>query len=353
MAEPSKTGAGSHSKGNSPASETSPNFAPVVEVDADREDDLDSTYGDASSFTDSLTSSIRNHTYENGRRYHAFRSGSYLAPNDDKENDRLDMHHHLATLLLNGKLHVAPIGNNPQRILDAGCGTGIWSIDIGEEYPSAQVIGIDLSPTQPTLVPPNVQFEVDDIEEDWTFSAPFDLVHVRFMACSIANWPKLVNQAFTHTKPGGWCEFKDFDLNVISSDGTLPADSYLLRYHSLVFEALDIIKRDYAPGPKLKDWVVSAGYANVHEDVLAIPIGVWPKQKKYKEIGAWNLVCLDEGLEAIALRLFTSILGWETEEVVVLLAHVRNELKDRRIHAQYTYHVVYGQKPGVEKEKEK
>jgi predicted TPR repeat methyltransferase len=41
------------------------------------------------------------------------------------------MHHHLATLLLKGKLHVAPIGTNPQRILDLGCGTGIWAIDIG------------------------------------------------------------------------------------------------------------------------------------------------------------------------------------------------------------------------------
>jgi 2-polyprenyl-3-methyl-5-hydroxy-6-metoxy-1,4-benzoquinol methylase len=55
----------------------------------------------------------------------------YFAPNDDAENDRLDMHHHLATLLLGRKLHVAPIDSQPQRILDVGCGTGIWSIDMG------------------------------------------------------------------------------------------------------------------------------------------------------------------------------------------------------------------------------
>jgi len=56
----------------------------------------------------------------------------YLAPNDEAELDRLDMHHHLAALLIDGKLHVAPIGENPQAILDVGCGTGIWAIDIGE-----------------------------------------------------------------------------------------------------------------------------------------------------------------------------------------------------------------------------
>jgi ubiquinone/menaquinone biosynthesis C-methylase UbiE len=56
----------------------------------------------------------------------------YFAPNDEAENDRLDMHHHLATLILEGNLTTAPIGKSPQRILDVGCGTGIWSIDAGK-----------------------------------------------------------------------------------------------------------------------------------------------------------------------------------------------------------------------------
>lgn len=46
-------------------------------------------------------------------------------------------------------------------------------------------------------VPPNVQFEVDDVEAEWTYHAPFDLVHVRFMAASILDWPKLVGQCYT------------------------------------------------------------------------------------------------------------------------------------------------------------
>jgi len=55
-----------------------------------------------------------------------------------------------------------------------------------------------------------------------------------------------------------------------------------------------------------------------------------------KEIGFWNLLCLKEGLEAIALRLLTTALGWTTEQVLVLLTLVRAELSNRRIHAQYT-----------------
>lgn len=55
----------------------------------------------------------------------------YVFPNDEQENDRLDIHNHLMGLILNGKLHLAPIGSNPQAILSLATGTGIWAIDKG------------------------------------------------------------------------------------------------------------------------------------------------------------------------------------------------------------------------------
>ena len=62
-------------------------------------------------------------------------------------------------------------------MLDVGTGTGIWAIDFGDEHPSAEVLGTDLSPTQPTWVPPNVRFEIDDATKPWTWDAgAFDFV---------------------------------------------------------------------------------------------------------------------------------------------------------------------------------
>ena len=51
--------------------------------------DGDSTLGDDKDeeSTQSLTSSVFNYTYENGRRYHAFREGQYFMPNDDQEQE--------------------------------------------------------------------------------------------------------------------------------------------------------------------------------------------------------------------------------------------------------------------------
>jgi ubiquinone/menaquinone biosynthesis C-methylase UbiE len=57
--------------------------------------------------------------------------------------------HHIYNMLLGGRLHVAPL-DKPQRILDIGTGTGIWAIDIADQFPEAEVIGTDLSPIQPS-----------------------------------------------------------------------------------------------------------------------------------------------------------------------------------------------------------
>lgn len=124
-------------------------------------------------------------------------------------------------------------------------------------------------------------FELDDVENEWTYREPFDLVHVRFMAGSLMDWPKLVQQAYQHTKPGGWCEFKDFNLDITSSDDSLPKDSNILKYHLLLVEAINKVGRTHCPGPKLKGWVTAAGYENVHEEVVGVPIGTWPKEKKF------------------------------------------------------------------------
>jgi ubiquinone/menaquinone biosynthesis C-methylase UbiE len=55
----------------------------------------------------------------------------FSKPNDEKEQDRLDMLHHIYLLIQGGRLNTAPL-SNPQRVLDLGTGTGIWALGFAE-----------------------------------------------------------------------------------------------------------------------------------------------------------------------------------------------------------------------------
>jgi hypothetical protein len=77
----------------------------------------------------SLNSSILQHSFVNGRRYHRYRHGRYPIPNDDTEQHREDMLHTMMLEATDGKLYYAPIGNHIQKIIDLGTGTGLWAMD--------------------------------------------------------------------------------------------------------------------------------------------------------------------------------------------------------------------------------
>jgi len=89
-----------------------------------------------------------------------------------------------------------PADRKVKRILDIGTGNGAWAIGIADDFPKATIIGNDLSATQAPFVPPNVRFEIDDVEDPWVHSAKFDGIFSRYMAASIHDWPKLMSQIF-------------------------------------------------------------------------------------------------------------------------------------------------------------
>ncbi|EWG49991.1 hypothetical protein FVEG_16560 [Fusarium verticillioides 7600] len=159
---------------------------------------------------------------EKERTYHAFRGPigmkhaslikfiTNIAPHQS-EQERLDLQHHLFTLTLGGKLYLSPIGDTMHlsRPLDAGTGTGVWAIDFTDAHPETQVINIDLCPIQPNLLPTNLQFQVDDLEDEWAFNYPFGFIFARMMTGSIGDLPKFFAQSFNASSPGGWVGYQD------------------------------------------------------------------------------------------------------------------------------------------------
>ncbi|KAK1676810.1 hypothetical protein BDP55DRAFT_741286 [Colletotrichum godetiae] len=115
-------------------------------------------------------------------------------PNDEPEMDRMDMCHAMMTRVIGNRIFLAPLERSKtHRILDVGTGTGIWAIEMGDLF--AEVIGIDLSAIQPTWVPENVKFQVDDVESPWIEVRKYDFISTGFLAASIRDW----NQTFVET----------------------------------------------------------------------------------------------------------------------------------------------------------
>ncbi|KAI9789496.1 MAG: hypothetical protein M1833_002306 [Piccolia ochrophora] len=296
--------------------------------------------------TITLTSSVLKYRQENGRRYHAYREGQYWGPNDDKQNEALDIAHHLFLKALDGKLFLAPIGENAEKILDVGTGTGIWVMDVADQYPSVEVVGNDLSPIQPRSVPPNARFEVDDCCINWIYAEKsFDLVHVRMLLGSVADWPGFYQQAIKHLKPGGYIEHLELSVIFRCDDDSFAKDDAYSRWGPLFVEAGQEIGRPLEIVDDISRLVEEAGFVDVVEVRQKLPVGSWSSDQKYKEIGAFNQLHCEESLEGWAMALLTRELGWSYNEVQVFLVEMRRDIRNRKKHGYLEMVVVYARKP--------
>ncbi|WVF71334.1 hypothetical protein IAT40_006137 [Kwoniella sp. CBS 6097] len=134
----------------------------------------------------------------------------YRLPADQEEVIRQDRQHYIMLGSLPG-LYRGPVEeilndrSRHRRMLDIGCGTGIWLQEMAELFPHVDCIGIDLMPLQHdhqmrnctfmrVFAPTGLKIFGDD---------SFDVIHLRQMLQGTNEYPAILVEVYRMLRPGG------------------------------------------------------------------------------------------------------------------------------------------------------
>jgi ubiquinone/menaquinone biosynthesis C-methylase UbiE len=169
-------------------------------------------------------------TPSNPKREHP---STYMVPDRSSEEEliRLHVQDQLVTASMGGVLAEQPDSVHFQRILDVGCGTGGWLIEVAKTNPDVRLlIGIDVSghlldfareQAEVQKVSNRVEFHTMDALRQLEFPAHFfDLINQRFASPSYLrtwDWPKLLQEYRRVARPGGIIRITESDVGESNS----------------------------------------------------------------------------------------------------------------------------------------
>ncbi|CAG8447876.1 170_t:CDS:2 [Funneliformis caledonium] len=147
-----------------------------------------------------------------------FKELEYPLPNDINETIRLKMQYYVINYTWEGKNYLSPIDKQFKtgglKVLDVGCGSGEWLLNMSNEHPNCTFVGIDISSIMLNQEsrPTNLGF----IQCDALYGIPFppntfDFIYSAnmFTERKEADWSFIIEDMVRCVKQGGWIELME------------------------------------------------------------------------------------------------------------------------------------------------
>ncbi|KAG8902392.1 hypothetical protein FRC01_009595 [Tulasnella sp. 417] len=278
----------------------------------------------------------------------------YILPADAPEHRRLDLQQMLLSRVRDGLfLHkdgvhraLTPKPGDPTPvIIDLGCGSGFWTMEMAKQFPDADVIGIDLVvPTPASPIPPNCRFEQHDLNNGLAgYQNAANVIHASCVAQGIINYQKLMDEIWEALRPGGVYLTVAGDMQMLDHN----KEPWMVRedeekefsYHVLMMtKSWDAMK---AKGPgissysEIPSWIEQMGSEKWEASGVEhkyVPIGPWEENmtehdKQTAELMRQDMIRLQNALVP-GIRAY----GIPEETVQRWLGGARDELVNMRKH---------------------
>ncbi|RUS16302.1 S-adenosyl-L-methionine-dependent methyltransferase [Jimgerdemannia flammicorona] len=275
-----------------------------------------------------------------GRAFKEAGNPAYPLPNDHEEANRLNSQHYQIRFLLEGN-HKAPLRNELRRgirVLDAGCGTGVWSIEMAREYPASQFVGsdfVDVFSPFISVAPKNLRFEVANTLELPYEDESFDFVFQRFQSASFRKdeWPKAFAELARVTKPGGWVEF--IENNALPN--CMGPQTAIFYEH--VWQLFNMRGINPKIVESLDQALKTAGLEDIVFDKVSFPVGWGPNE--IASVGATNVTKIMNNLKPQLVL----ALGIEDDDYDAMVDEASDEFVKYKTYWDVYY--AFGRKPAV------
>ncbi|KAJ3067964.1 hypothetical protein HDU98_008870 [Podochytrium sp. JEL0797] len=273
---------------------------------------------------------------EGDRTYHAIEESAYILPNDEREQDRLELQSTILAMAF-GHFAVSPaaralIKTPNVKVLDIGCANGAWmdSLFTYEGGLDCEYHGVDISEDTHTWMPVSgAKFKKANVLERLPYDDnEFDYVHMRLLIGGIpkSKWVQAIQELLRVTKPGGCIELCEMD-GLSLNDGPASKAINDPAVAATVNRGLDLYI-----GSHLKGYVTTAGEGTVidiESKTVSVPLG-W--NGKIGEMALRNGAQVFVAMGGWMCR----VLGVQKEEWDAMVGKAAKEWPETKAYVNYT-----------------